>query len=355
MSETLSDVYDEWVTRAFDLDVGRLKAGRGEEPSGGGGGAGEEPSGGGGGAGEEPSGGKKKSFFQSIKEKFVKPKAPMKPVEAGKVQTDRADKLLKAMPEEDQKKVQKLLDDAPAQEKGYLLKAVASKHSAQEIEDFQKKIAGKDEEWLQKNLHVVGQSKGKGIKQQWSDSCGPTTMQAMKAELDPVYALKLRGENKDFEDANDKDGTKVNPKMAEEQKDILTRLGKGTAVARGKDGGVGMALGAGLNSDEYKTATGLKFDTEAVKPEEFDERLKEMDDSIKSGLPVPLRVSDAAGSGGHFVLLVGEEGDGDKKTYSIHDPWDGKIVKVTGAQLKSGDFKIAGWNKLTHIYKPSAE
>src|SRR4051812_41861879 len=99
MSETLSDAYDEWVARTFDLDVGRLKAGGGQEPSGGGNGAVEEPSGGG-----------KKSVFQSIKEKFVKPKAPMKPAEAGKLQTDRADKLLKAMPEEDQKKVQKLLD-----------------------------------------------------------------------------------------------------------------------------------------------------------------------------------------------------------------------------------------------------
>ena len=40
----------------------------------------------------------------------------------------------------------------------------------------------------------MGLAKGKGIKQQWHDSCAPTTMQAMMGELDPIYALKLHEE-----------------------------------------------------------------------------------------------------------------------------------------------------------------
>jgi hypothetical protein len=286
---------------------------------------------------------------KKVKEAFTPP-PPVKPGEAGPAQTDRADKLLKGMPPEDQAKVKKLLDEAPPQEKGYLQKALASKHTAAELEEFHKQIAGKDAAWLEKNLHVVGQSQGKGIKQQWHDSCGPTTIQAMKAELDPIYALKLRTENPNFQEADNSDGTKLNPKMADEQKTILT--GKG-GIARNRDSsGKGMPLTDALN--DQTATTGLKFDIEEVDSSSVDGRLGEIDKSVNSGLPVPMRVSDAPNTGGHFVLVVGAD-PGPPKTYTIHDPWDGKLVKVTDKQIKDNNFNIAGWNKVSHIYKPSAE
>lgn len=278
------------------------------------------------------------------------PPPPVKPGEAGPAQHARSEKLLKGMKPEDQAKVKKLLDDAPPQEKGYLEKALASKHSAAELEDFHKQIAGKDAAWLEENLHVVGQSEGKGIKQQWHDSCGPTTIQAMKAELDPIYALKLRTENPDFEKADDTDGTKLNPKMAQEQKDIL--VGQG-GIARNRDTpGQGMPLTDALN--DQTATTGLKFKIEEIDASSMDGRLGEIDKSVHSGLPVPLRVSDAGNSGGHFVLVVASD-EGPPRTYSIHDPWDGKMVKVTDKQIKENNFNIAGWNKVSHMYKPSAE
>ena len=54
------------------------------------------------------------------------------------------------------------------------------------------------------------------------------------------------------------------------------------------------------------------------------------------------------------MLVTGVDA-GPPRTYSIHDPWNGKIVKVTDKQIKENNFNIAGWNKVSHMYKPSAD
>jgi hypothetical protein len=161
-------------------------------------------------------------------------------VELGKAQTDRADKLLGAMSKEDQAKVGELLEKAKPEEMKYLQKALASSHSAAELDAFYKAIAGKDKAWMDANLHVVGDSKGQGIKQQWECSCGPTTIQAMKGELDPIYALKLRTENPHLTEAKDDDATALNPNMAAEQKSIL--VGHGGIATNRDTTGQGMSV-----------------------------------------------------------------------------------------------------------------
>ncbi len=100
--------------------------------------------------------------------------------------------------------------------------------------------------------------------------------------------------------------------------------------------------------------TGLKFDTESVPDDKFDARLAELDSALSGGLPVPIRVSSPGASGGHFVLVVGGEA-GPPRVYSIHDPWDGKIIKASEADIKGKRLNIAGWTQITHIYKPSAD
>ena len=309
----------------------------------------------GGGAGDASGGG----VFDDIKnfvvelftgEKAVKPADPVPRVELGKAQTDRSDKLLAAMSKDDQAKVGELLEKAKPEEKKYLQKALASNHSAAELDTFYKQIAGKDKAWMDVNLHVVGDSQGKGIKQQWECSCGPTTIQAMRGELDPVYALKLRTDNPHLTEAKDDDATALNPNMAADQKAILVGHG-GIATNRDTDG-KGISLGGALN--EQKGVTGLKFDTEDVPDDKFDARLAELDSALSGGLPVPIRVSSPGATGGHFVLVVGGE-LGPPRVYSIHDPWDGKIIKASEADIKAKKLNIAGWTQITHIYKPSAD
>lgn len=292
--------------------------------------------------------------FASIGKAIVKafePPPPVKRAELGPAQTARATKLLDKMPPDDKKKVQDILDAAKPDEAKYIQKALASKHSAAEIDEFYKKIKGKDAAWLEKNLHVTGDSDGTGIRQQWHDSCGPTTTQAMKAELDPIYALKLRSEAKDIHQMDETDGTAVNPKMAEEQRSMLVGEG-GIAVNRDDpDNGKGIPLTGLLNKQSDNT--GLDFKIESVTDANVDAELGGIDKSIAEGLPVPMRVA-GAGDGGHFVLVTGVD-PGPPRRYAIHDPWDGKIVTVTDKQIKDKNFDIAGWNKVSHIYKPSAK
>ena len=95
--------------------------------------------------------------------------------------------------------------------------------------------------------------------------------------------------------------------------------------------------------------TGLEFETELVTPSTMDKALISIDTAIGKGLPVPLSVGDD--TGGHAVLVTGMD-PGPPRRYSIHDPWDGKIVVVTEKQMTDGTFDIAGWNKLKKAFKP---
>ena len=53
--------------------------------------------------------------------------------------------LLKKMPEADQKQVAKIMDEVESEpKKQYVLKGVAAGHSVKELQDFAKKIQGKD-------------------------------------------------------------------------------------------------------------------------------------------------------------------------------------------------------------------
>ena len=217
------------------------------------------------GADEASSGG---GAHRTKKTIAAKPAPPVPRADLGKPQQDRADKLLKEMPDDDQKKVKKLLDDATPDKRKYLTKALASKHTAAELEAFAKEISGMDQKTMDEKLHLVGLSSGKGIKQQWHDSCGPTTVQAMMGELDPIYALKLHNENPDLTAADNSDGAKKNPKMAEEQRKMLEVTGHGSAVSRDQHEGVGAGMDiTGLLGDQTPKI-GVKFALEGTETDE---------------------------------------------------------------------------------------
>ena len=270
----------------------------------------------------------------------------------GPAQAARAAKLLAAMAPADQAAVQALLDHAAPAEKSYLERAVASKHTPAEIERFAVQIAGKDSTWMDANLHVVGTSNGQpGIRQQWRDSCGPTTIEAMRAELDPIYALGLRTANASLETADGKQPGGQNAGIADEQKDILEAHG-GRAVPRlsaekAPDQTYGMKLTPALN--EAAQDLGIKFTAEPFKG---DASLDEIDAALKDGVPVPLRLSNP--KQGHFVLVTAAGAAGQERSYNIHDPWTGRSYTLTGQQIASHSFNIAGYNNISHIYRPGA-
>ena len=103
----------------------------------------------------------------------------------GSVQINRARDLGAKMPPADRQRIGPLISKAPEEERPYLIKALASGHSAAELMAFHAQIAGKPRDWLQNNLHLVGKTNGKGVKQQWAQSCVSTTVEAMRGELGP--------------------------------------------------------------------------------------------------------------------------------------------------------------------------
>lgn len=281
----------------------------------------------------------------------------------GDAQKERAKEKLEALSADDRKKFEKLTETCSNQkEKDYLHKALASNHSVAEIEAFAKKIRGKDEKWMKDNLSLTGSSSGTGVKQQWSHSCNATTVQAVKGQLDPLYALKLHEENKDVSAADGSDATKKNPKLAAEQKKMLeseysgTTHGKhsGTAAARDGSGGSGRWADDLLN--DMSAVTGVKYANKLVDDSTYkvSDAMSDVEKGAKAGHPVPIVIGGSVGDYAHYVLVTGYL-KGPPASWVIHDPWDGITVTRTASDVKSGKINLAGHKRITAIENPSAK
>jgi hypothetical protein len=283
------------------------------------------------------------------------------PAILGTAQNERANALLKKMSADDQKAVQKVVDEAKSEpEKQFILKGLAAGHSVAELKEFARKIQGKDSAWLRDNLSLTSSSTGTGVKQQWSMSCNATTVQAVKGQMDPLYALKLHEESPKLDQADDLDATKTNPKLAEEQKKMLTSQYKG-----GK-GGDAQARKSGVAADgrwaddllnNNSDVTGVTYSTKTIGAgTTVDDAIKSIDAGTSKGQPVPIVIGDGgANSTAHYVLVTGQD-PGPPKRYTIHDPDSGKTEVRTEAQIKSGAINMGGgWNQIGAYEDPSTK
>lgn len=274
----------------------------------------------------------------------------------GSAQKKRADKRLKNLSKEEREKFTKLTDAAKSPvEKDQLTKALACNYSIEDIEKFAKKINGKDDKWIQNNLKLTGSTDGKGVKQQWSHSCNATTVQAIRGQLDPIYALKLHEENTDITDADGQDATKKNAKLAAEQKTMLTSeydgkaSGKhsGKAVARDKKGGSGRWADDLMN--DLSDVTGVKYENKQVGDKySVADAMKDVEKGAKVGHPVPIVIGNGVGQFTHYVLVTGLD-KGPPKSWVIHDPWDGITVKRDVKDVKAGKINLANSNQITAL------
>lgn len=282
----------------------------------------------------------------------------VEPAILGDTQNARADAVMKKLPEADQKEVKGLMDAAKSEaEKQYILKGVAAGHTVAELKEFAKKVQGKDDTWMRDHLSVTGSSTGSGVKQQWSQSCNATAAQAVKAQMDPLYALKLHEENPQLDDADNTDGTKMNPKLAAEQKAGLESdykggiAGAGKGVATPRTGG-----GSGRWADDLlnnqSDSTGVSYKTQQDPP--VADAMKSIDSGVGKGQPVPIVIGNSAGDYRHYVVVTGMT-KGPPKQYTIHDPGSGKTVVRTEAQITGGALNLSGANRITAIENPSAK
>ncbi len=82
-------------------------------------------------------------------------------------------------------------------ERAFIAKALASGHTVAEVTTFATAIRGMSDAWLIQNLNVLQVTSatdtggGTGIIQQFGNSCGPTSVQVLRAEADPIYAFSL--------------------------------------------------------------------------------------------------------------------------------------------------------------------
>jgi hypothetical protein len=285
----------------------------------------------------------------------------------GSAQKERADKKLAALDEESRKQYNKLAEQAKSpQELDYLSKALASNHSIDDIEKFAAKIRGKDEKWLNDNLKLTGSSTGTGVQQQWSHSCNATAAQAVRGELDPIYALKLHEENKDLTTVDNADATKINPKLAEEQRKALESDYKGGVSGGGKGKAVSMdehkknATGRGRWNDDLlnnmSDSTGVEYSNKKVDGATYkvDDAMKDVEKAAKSGHPVPIVVGGSSNDFAHYVVVTKVD-PGPPKTWTIHDVGSGKTFTKNADDIKNNNMGIGTYNQITALENPSAK
>src|SRR5690606_38184038 len=125
----------------------------------------------------------------------------------GEHQRQRVLPAFDALPPAEQAAFEELLAQAesPA-EQAQLLKALAAGNDLPALREFAARIRGQDEACLERTLRLPGSARDeRGSRQQFRDTCGVTAVQAMRGAYDPVYALRVRDENRDVSLANDAD------------------------------------------------------------------------------------------------------------------------------------------------------
>ena len=105
-----------------------------------------------------------------------------------------------------------------------ILKAVAARKNkyitkdnsaGQEVEKFADDIRGMDAEELKKTTSVRDHGDDKGLRQKYTMTCGPTSIQIVYGESDPVFALNVNKEGKNT--------LKHDNKVGDQQKALLNQ------------------------------------------------------------------------------------------------------------------------------------
>jgi hypothetical protein len=232
-------------------------------------------------------------------------------------------------------------------ERVFICKAIASGHRVTELYEFALLIRGMSDAWLIQNLNVVSVTSttdsgaGTGIIQQFGNSCGPTSVQVIAAEADPVYALDLNSSGSIGSapgQAASNPGSIGNSLAASGQSVILTShaAGGGGGAPEDRQLPVGTQTrgGAWVEADmnARRQATGVEYTRKNVPDEvSMDEMLAILTVNLGMGIHVPLIVGSGPGNYAHYVVAVRKEGT---HRYQVHDVWTGETVWRTARQFR---------------------
>lgn len=225
------------------------------------------------------------------------------------------------------------------------LKTVAGKESTpmSQVSKFADEIRGMEKSKLARETTATDPYSGNhALEQRWNDSCGPTTTQGIKAEVDPIYAKQL---HREFIHS-----TSRGSDIAKEQKKWLEGEG-GVAVKRGAEGGEGIPLSDLLDKKVGKY-TGVDYTHHGTggTPESRGKALDVVAEKLKKGQDVPIR-AEWPGGGGHFMFLTDVRGKGDDQKFLLTDPWSGKTEWMSRKELVKDDCQFpADKGFLSHTY-----
>jgi hypothetical protein len=276
-------------------------------------------------------------------------------VPLGAYHRDRAQARLRQLPAADASRFARLFTAAASArlEQGYLAKALAAGYGMNEIEAFARDIRGQSPSWMRDNLHLVHNSAGRGVMQQWQMSCGPATVQALLAEFDPIYALRTNQRNPQLTQADNNDGMRLNPTLASEQRTWLE--------SQAPDGNRGMATPRGDRSragrgrwceDLMSRRTGVTYRAQLIGGAfTVDSALAQIDAALRQGVPVPIVAK--SGDGSHYALVYAVSNSNGQRTYTIHEPYYGQVQVRTEADFRAGRLNLAGNQQLMAVSLPS--
>jgi hypothetical protein len=237
-------------------------------------------------------------------------------------------------------------------ERAFILKALASGHSMTEITTFAGTIHGMTDAWLIQNLNVLQITStsdtggGTGIIQQFGNSCGPTSVQVLRAEADPIYALSLNsaGPIGQASSAAVTNPTTIpNVATAGEQSAILTShaaAGTGGAPTNRASPGGGAWVEADMNA--RKRATGVEYTRHDIGSDiSVDQALAILTVGLGMGIDVPIVVGAKEGDFAHYVVVVRKDGN----RYQIHDVWAGQTVWRTAKDFRNSTLNLPSGHK----------
>ncbi len=262
----------------------------------------------------------------------------------GEAQALRAVSLLEKLPAADAARFRELTKAAGSPlEQAFLFKGLGAGHTVDELGAFAGAIRGWSDEKLIEGLNladpILEDGVQSGVKQQFFASCVITTGQALRGEVDPLYALEVRTANADVHTVDDADPFKTNQALATEQGTTLDLVG-GYATPRAQMGGVGVQwdrIDAVYNQRAAQTGFVYSSVHLDARPDlTTGTMLDLLAKQLAQGIPSPILVGNSWSPKCHAMLALEVSGQGDAQRFLIHDPWSGDTFSVTRKQFVDG-------------------
>ena len=239
-----------------------------------------------------------------------------------------------------------------ARQKAYIVKALAAGRKMADIGKFADEIRPKSDKWLADHLNVVeedpGAKVGPGIRQQWEMSCGPTTVQVLHGQTDPIYALKLTGGG---------DVTKVGSHA--EAKKEQGKLLKGHGSTPTELGTAGTGAWVEVDYNALKEATGVTYKWTPVKAVDptnpaggaVDKALEKIKGWLKERIYIPIVIGGKPDDTAHYNVMLRYD---QKWGFLIHDPGKGHAGWVTKAMIMANNMAPPlAWSHLAGYDTPT--